>query len=232
MCYALKAKGFGLISLLHHTTIQYPREFHQELPLLVESVVRSLDPHVHMLREVSLRPATTLVHDLVMRYPQASFDQEEQRLAVGTKEGVIFIYDLNSATRWHVLEGHKGPIAALAFNNNGKILASYSVEDCQVKLWKTQQSLFGILGSDPHCYKTFHVSKPDRTLLFIESLFCRFNSINSLVCWDRARHTSYVVGRMPSSVASTYYSCTFTRLGAEWAGSNNMAMLNLCTIVI
>lgn len=33
-----------------------------------------------------------------------SFHQESQHLAVGTKENVIIIYDLKTATRWHVLE--------------------------------------------------------------------------------------------------------------------------------
>jgi hypothetical protein len=149
--------------LLGRLVKKHPMEFLIELPLLIESVVRSLDPHVPLLREVSLKPATSLVHDLVMRYPMVSFDQEEQRLAVGTKEGVIFIYDLNSATRWHVLEGHKSGIASLAFSETGKILASYSVDEGLVKLWKTSQSFLGILGSDPHCYKNITVAKPEST---------------------------------------------------------------------
>lgn len=135
------SQALGLLSRL---VKRYPAEFLVELPLLIESVVRSLDPHVPLLREVSLKPATTLVHDLVIRYPMVSFDQEEQRLAVGTKDGPIFIYDLNSATRWHVLEGHKSAVSALSFNENGKMMASYSVEEAQVKLWKTSQSLFGV----------------------------------------------------------------------------------------
>jgi WD repeat-containing protein 7 len=155
------------LSLLSRLVKRYPAEFLVELPLLIESVVRSLDPHVPLLREVSLKPATTLVHDLVMRYPMVSFDQEEQRLAVGTKDGPIFIYDLNSATRWHVLEGHKLQVSALSFNENGKMMASYSVEESCVKLWKTSQSFLGV----------WFLSSKSRLHFFDPPPKCRFSEV-------------------------------------------------------
>jgi len=73
----------------------------------------------------------------------------------------IFIYDLTSATRWHVLEGHKSNVIAIAFSDNGKSLASYSPDDGEVKLWKMGSTIFGILGGNPHCWKTIPVSKLD-----------------------------------------------------------------------
>lgn len=44
-----------------------PYAIYPHLSLLVESLVRSLDPHVPHLREACLKPATTLVHDLCRR---------------------------------------------------------------------------------------------------------------------------------------------------------------------
>lgn len=101
-----------------------------------------------------------------------SFHQDSQRLAVGTSENVIIIYDLKTATRWHVLEGHKNAVSAVAFNENGKALASYSILETTVRIWHTGTSFFGILGSQPQCVKTFTVSKPNSMLNSFASLWC------------------------------------------------------------
>lgn len=58
-----------------------------------------------------------------------------------------------------MLEGHKSSVIAIAFSENGKSLASYSPDDGEVKLWKMGSTIFGILGGNPHCYKTINVSK-------------------------------------------------------------------------
>lgn len=148
---------------------KHPTALIPVLPMLVESVVRSLDPHVPYLRNACLKPATSLVHELVRRYPMIAFHQQSQRLAVGTQETegqgeAIYIYDLISATRWYTLEGHKSSVAAVAFSNDGKEIASYAVDDAQVKLWKTSSSFFGILGSNTSCYKTIKVSSAARAI--------------------------------------------------------------------
>lgn len=134
------------------------------LPLLVDSVVRSLDPHVPYLRNACLKSATALVHDLVRRYPMVAFHQQTQRLAVGTKDGLIFIYDLISATRWFTLEGHKCEVTAVAFEPEGNYLSSYSIDECLIKIWKTSNSFFGILGSNPSCAKTIRVSRSSKSV--------------------------------------------------------------------
>lgn len=77
------------------------------LPRVVETVVRSLDPHIPFLRDSCLVATTKVIHVLVEKYPMIGFHQDTQRLAVGTREALIVIYDLKTATRWHVLEVHK-----------------------------------------------------------------------------------------------------------------------------
>jgi WD40 repeat protein len=94
-----------------------------------------------------------------------SFHQESQRLAVGTKDAAIVIYDLKTATRWHVLEGHKSAVTAVAFAYSGKMLASYSLEDAEVRFWATTSSFFGILGSAPHCLRVIQVNPVNSTNL-------------------------------------------------------------------
>jgi WD40 repeat protein len=86
-----------------------------------------------------------------------SFDESTQRLAVGNKQGVIFVYDLASATRLHTLESHsEKPVTAMTFGENGKLLASYCFELSEIKVWRVGTVLFGILN--PSVLKTFHVS--------------------------------------------------------------------------
>jgi WD40 repeat protein len=116
------------------------------------------------------RKLVATIHVNLQKYPMVSFHQESQRLAVGTNENVIIIYDLKTATRWHVLEGHKNSVSAVAFNDNGKALSSYSIMETSVRIWQTGTSFFGILGSQPQCVKNFSVSKPT-SMCFLYFLF-------------------------------------------------------------
>ena len=82
----------------------------------------------------------------------------EQKLAVGTRDGQVFMYDLNTATRIHSLQCHAPfSVSAVAFAGANKVLSTYSVETGQLKVWKTTQSLFGILSGEPQNVKTFEV---------------------------------------------------------------------------
>lgn len=149
-----------ILSYLGSYSIQDPVSLLPLLPRLVETVVRSLDPHVPYLRDRCLQATTKVLHALVKQYPMVSFHQESQRLAVGTQDSVIVIYDLKTATRWHVLEGHTGPITAISFAPNGKMLASYSLQDTEVRFWQTTSSIW-IIGYSPHCIRTYKVNKVD-----------------------------------------------------------------------
>ena len=94
--------------------IQHPVPLLAELPRLVETVIHSLDPNVPHLRESCLKAATQVLHNLVSQFPNVSFHQTTQRLAVGTQKAVIIIWDLKTATRWHVLEVPPPPLTSAA----------------------------------------------------------------------------------------------------------------------
>jgi len=134
------------------------------LPRLVETIVHSLDPNVPHLRDSCLKPATQLVQDMVRKYPLVAFHQTTQRLAVGG--GItIQIYDLISATRWHVLEGHEQTIGAISFSETGQRLCSYSINDGVVKLWKKSSGLFaGFFGSNFQCAKTINLKPYEKEI--------------------------------------------------------------------
>jgi WD40 repeat protein len=126
------------------------------LPLLeriVEIAVRSLDPHVPHVRDLAMPTITRLLFLLVSTYPMVSFHQQTQRLALGTPHSSVIVYDLKAATKWHVLEGHGGAVAAVSFSENGRFVASYSYADKTVRVWSMATSFLGF-GS-PSC-KTIH----------------------------------------------------------------------------
>ncbi|KAI9278936.1 hypothetical protein BDA99DRAFT_429218 [Phascolomyces articulosus] len=114
---------------------------------VVESVVKALDPNVPHLRENVLPTATSVLHDLVKTYPFVDFSSSAQKLAVGTLEGASVIYDLRTATRSVVLEGHQGSISALAFSPDAKFVATSSLQDQTVRVWYSNLSLLGVLTS-------------------------------------------------------------------------------------
>jgi WD40 repeat protein len=79
---------------------------------------------------------------MVQMFPMVSFHSATQRLAVGTTEGPIGIYDVRTSAKIEIFEGHTGGISSLAFDQKGKWLASYSGNDLTLKLWKVGDSSF------------------------------------------------------------------------------------------
>lgn len=93
---------------------------------------------------------------------------QSQRLCVGTNEGAVVMYDLKTATRLYVLEGHKKRIAACSFSPDGRRLATVSLEESVVRVWKVGSSLTSLFmpgvpprqghsGSEPFKSLNFNV---------------------------------------------------------------------------
>eukprot|EP00742_Colponemidia_sp_Colp-10_P008079 GILJ01008720.1.p1 GENE.GILJ01008720.1~~GILJ01008720.1.p1 ORF type:complete len:1456 (+),score=203.82 GILJ01008720.1:39-4406(+) len=129
------------------------------LPAVVEAVLRCLDPSEPTLRKACLQASTAALHEMVKRFPMVSFHQQTQRFAVGTVESIIIIYDLRTATKWRILEGHSNSLSALSFSRTGDYLASYSSKDLTVRTWQAGSSGFfgGILGIQGRCLKLFQL---------------------------------------------------------------------------
>lgn len=128
------------------------------LPLLskfTEVVLRCLEPSDPSLRRQSLLAVTSALHELVQTFPMVAFHQQSQKFAVGTGDGLVVIYDLRTATKWRILEGHTSAVAALAFSLDGSQLGSYSAHDCSIRLWQCSPTGFlgGILGTSGRCLK-------------------------------------------------------------------------------
>lgn len=123
-----------------------PRLLFPNLPRLAEAVVKSLDPtQPSSHREALLPAATIMIGELVSTFGTISFHRSLQRLAIGTHEGAIVLYDMRSATRLFVLEGgHSGhSLDAISFSPDGRRLVSVSHREGRMLGWKVGNSVVG-----------------------------------------------------------------------------------------
>ena len=81
--------------------------------------------------------------EIFVSYPTIDFHRGTQRLAVGTSEGAMIMYDLKTATRLYVLESHSKAVSACGFSPDGRRLVSVSVADSTVSIWKVGASVLG-----------------------------------------------------------------------------------------
>ncbi|KAL3669247.1 hypothetical protein V7S43_005629 [Phytophthora oleae] len=127
----------------------------RHLPAFVDTVMACLDPTKPERRRRCLPLSTRCLHGLVRRFPMVDFHKETQRLALGTMEAVIVIYDLRTATKWRVLDGHASAVSAVRFRSDGQVLVSYAARDGSVRWWNSGNAgLFGgMLKMHQSCLK-------------------------------------------------------------------------------
>jgi WD40 repeat protein len=93
------------------------------------------------MREAVVQAATVMIAELVATYPMIAFHARMQRLAVGTEEGAVIMYDLKTATRLYVIEGHAGVLSACDFSPDGRRLVTVSVGESKALIWKIGSGL-------------------------------------------------------------------------------------------
>lgn len=147
---------FSLTALLDNLHVNLVRF----LPAIVETILCALDPSKSERRRACLAIGTRALHNIVKKFSMVSFHKESQRIGVGTIESSIIIYDLRTATKWRVLEGHTSPVNALCFTLDGKLLLSYSSGDCSVRQWPTGSTgIFGgLLSVQSHASKVYSLA--------------------------------------------------------------------------
>ncbi|ESK95707.1 hypothetical protein Moror_12521 [Moniliophthora roreri MCA 2997] len=160
----------SVLQILAFLIRKRPMVLYPNLPKLMEAVVKSLDPNLTSNRDAILDTATEILGHVVKTFPTVDFHMSTQRLAVGTNEGAIVMYDLKTATRLYVLEGHKKAITSCSFSPDGRRLVTLSIEESVVLVWKvgTSFSSFfnpgapprqGHSGSDPFKTLSFNVGE-------------------------------------------------------------------------
>ncbi|KAJ6554909.1 hypothetical protein DFH09DRAFT_1493798 [Mycena vulgaris] len=143
-----------------------PLVLYPNLPRLMEAVVKSLDPNSTSHREAVLDTATEILGHVVKTFPTVDFHMTSQRLAVGTSEGAIVMYDLKTAIRLYVLEGHKKRITACTFSPDGRRLVTLSLEESVVLVWKVGSSFSSFFNPGAPPRQGHGGSEPFKTLSF------------------------------------------------------------------
>ncbi|OZJ06908.1 hypothetical protein BZG36_00016 [Bifiguratus adelaidae] len=139
-----------------------PALLYSSLSKILEAIVKALDPNTPQMREDILQFATAILHDVVRTYGCVDFQNTSQKLAVGTLEGAIVIYDLRTAMRSMVLEGHVKAVTAVSFSPGGKLLVSCSLADNTVRVWHPSPGILGLFAGQ----SLSSVQKPYRTFKF------------------------------------------------------------------
>jgi len=104
--------------------------------------------------------------DRSQRYPTIDFHMATQRLAVGTNEGAVIMYDVKTAIRLYVLEGHKKAITACGFSTDGRRLVTISLKESTVLVWKVGSSFTSFFNPGAPPRQGHGGSQPFKTLNF------------------------------------------------------------------
>ena len=98
------------------------------------------------------------------RFPTVDFHMATQRLAVGTNEGAVIMYDLKTAIRLYLLEGHTKPITACSFSSDGRRLVTISLGESLVLVWKVGSSFASFFNPGAPPSQGHGGSQPFKTL--------------------------------------------------------------------
>ncbi|GAA6050579.1 hypothetical protein JCM3770_001471 [Rhodotorula araucariae] len=163
------------LKLLGFLIRKKPLVLYSNLPRVVEAVVKSLDPTISALRETVQQSATFILNELVRTFPSIDFHGKSQRLAVGTAEGAAIVFDLRTATRLYVLEGHAQPVTALSWSPDGHRLVTVSLEESRVVAWRVSGGLLSMFmagtparqgsGTPATPFKTYDFHVGDEALM-------------------------------------------------------------------
>ncbi|ORX37934.1 hypothetical protein BD324DRAFT_623874 [Kockovaella imperatae] len=136
----------SIMKLCVYMARKNPSVLENGLPRIAEAIVKSLDPNISKMREEVREAATVILNELVLAYTTIDFHSATQRLAVGTHEGAVIMYDLKSASRLYVLEAHQAPTSSVNFSSDGRRLLTVSLDEGNVTIWKVGSSLSGFFN--------------------------------------------------------------------------------------
>ena len=148
-------------------------------------------------------------------FPTVDFHMNTQRLAVATTEGAIIMFDLKTATRLYVLEGHKQRLAACSFSPDGRRLITVSLDENVVLVWKVGSSFSSFFNpgapprqghGDGEPFKTWEFNVGDAGKKW------------SYLCVDRSADYCEPTVKLTSAE-------TLTELKTEWVGDRSVKLM-------
>lgn len=124
----------------------------------------SLVTHRPLIRRNLVRPGTAVLHMLARKYPGVTLHNTAHICGVVGADGrQIAVYDVRSATRRKIFEGHTAAVDAITFDPTGTMLASYSAseETPTVRLWRLNtppRLISNMLGLSANESRVFNVA--------------------------------------------------------------------------
>ena len=113
----------------NHKLVQY-------LPTVVNQIMRLMSPNNKNLKLKCMDNSKKVLSCLIINYPMIAFHQNTQKLAVGSVDGKIFIYDMTTGSIWKNLAAHNTQVSALIFDSTGNSIISYSAQEHLLKCWR------------------------------------------------------------------------------------------------
>ena len=113
----------------NHKLVQY-------LPTVTNQIMRLMSPANKELKSICMEKTKKVLSCLIINYPMIAFHQNTQKLAVGSVDGKIFIYDMTTGSIWKNLAAHNTQVSALIFDSTGNSIISYSAQEHLLKCWR------------------------------------------------------------------------------------------------
>ena len=113
----------------NHKLVQY-------LPTVTNQIMRLMSPANKDLKSICMENSKKVLSCLIINYPMIAFHQNTQKLAVGSVDGKIFIYDMTTGSIWKTLAAHNTQVSALIFDSTGNSIISYSAQEHLLKCWR------------------------------------------------------------------------------------------------
>ncbi|XP_029037876.1 WD repeat-containing protein 7 isoform X10 [Osmia bicornis bicornis] len=96
------------------------------------------------------------VFPAVCRFKQVSHCPATRRIAVGSRNGQLALYELRGNVKCQTVPAHTAAVTALAFSPEGKFLVSYSCTENKLCFWQqTSSGMFGLGNSQTRCVKSY-----------------------------------------------------------------------------
>ena len=108
----------------------------EHLPTVINLVMQLISTTRKELKLMCIETCKAILSSIITNYPMVSFHEGSQKLAIGSIDGKIFIYDMNTGCIWKNLVAHNTQISALIFDKLGNLIISYSSEESMIKCWK------------------------------------------------------------------------------------------------
>jgi len=102
---------------------------------MVECFEPLIDKILHLSKDCSIKEIAGIISEIVKPYPFFHYNEHSHRLVYAENTNVKII-DIISGSHHTMENAHDSVIVAVSFNKLGNRIATYSLKDGSVKLWR------------------------------------------------------------------------------------------------